>query len=446
MNRVFITLAASLLLNTVYLKAQETYTLEKCIEFSLTHHASIGVFQNNMQIAKEQKKQAVSSYLLQANSALNFTDNLKLPTTVIPAGLFGPNELYVQLGQQYNTNATIDVTQTIYDQSKLNNIKTGSTNIKIAQSQDKQNTELIIYNTTRAYLQVLIYKEYESKLTENIHAYSQLTKILKLQLEKGVVLETDLERIKVSLKSSEYQLGEVITQKRNALNNLKNTMGLPLDAELTIIDSVNYEKYADFPDVATLALDSLSDYSINKTYVDLQKINYQNKKAAFLPTVNASARFASQAYNATFSKSFDKWKDYSYVGLSVNLPIFSSLKRSSQVKESKLAYTNACTNLELVQKNYQLRFQNAEQSLLTSHNSFLSNKDNLSLAKKIFDKTNLNYQKGAVSLSDFLNDDTAYKNAQSNYINSLFSYMIARLDYEKAKGTLFSFYNQLKNK
>jgi len=82
---------------------------------------------------------------------------------------------------------------------------------------------------------------------------------------------------------------------------------------------------------------------------------------------------------------------------------------------------------------------------LTSHNSFLSNKDNLDLAKKIFDKTNLNYQKGAVSLTDFLNDDTAYKNAQSNYINSLFSYMIARLDYEKAKGTLYSFYNQLKN-
>ncbi len=445
MNRVFKTVAVFLLLNTVYLHAQEKYTLEKCIEFSLTHHASIGISQNNIQIAKEQKKQAVSSYLLQANSALNFTDNLKLPTTVIPAGLFGPNELNVQLGQQYNTNATIDVTQTIYDQSKLNNIKTGRTNVKISQSQDKQNTELLIYNTTRAYLQVLIYKEYELKLTDNIQAYSQLSKILELQLEKGVALETDFERIKVSLKSAEYQLGEVATQKRNALNNLKYAMGLPLEAGLTIIDSVNYEKYANFPDVATLALDSLSDYSINKTNVDLQKINYQNKKAAFLPTVTASARFASQAYDATFSKSFDKWKDYSYIGLSVNLPIFSSLKRSSQVKESKLVYTNARTNLDLIQKNYQLRFQNAEQSLLTSHNSFLSNRDNLNLAKKIFDKTNLNYQKGAVSLSDFLNDDTAYKNAQSNYLNSLFSYMIARLDYEKAKGTLFSFYNQLKN-
>jgi len=445
MKLVFKIVVALLLLNTVYLHAQKIYTLEKCIEFSLTHHASIEISQNNIQIAKEQKKQAISSYLLQVNSVLNFIDNLKLPTTVIPAGLFGPNELNVQLGQQYNTNATIDVTQTIYDQSKLNNIKTGSTNVKIAQSQDKQNTELLIYNTTRAYLQVQIYNEYESKLTDNIRAYSQLSKILKLQLEKGVALETDLERIKVNLKSAEYQLDEITTQKRNALNNLKNVMGLPLYAELTIIDSVNYEKYANFPNVATLTLDSLSDYSINKTNVELQKINYQNKKAAFLPIVTASARFGNQAYDATFSKSFDKWKGYSYIGLSVNLPIFSSLKRSSQVKESKLAYTNACTNLDLVQKNYQLRFQNAEQSLLTSHNSFLSNKDNLDLAKKIFDKTNLNYQKGAVSLTDFLNDDTAYKNAQSNYINSLFSYMIARLDYEKAKGTLYSFYNQLKN-
>lgn len=433
-----------LLINTAYLQAQKTYTLQECIEFSLQHHASVEVYQNNIQIAKEQKSQATSLYLPQANGSFSFTDNLKMQTTIIPAGILGPKEMEMQFGKQYNNNATIDITQTIYDQSKINNIKAGKTNVKIAQLQDKQNTELLIYNTAQAYFQVLIYKEYESKLLDNVQTYSQLSQILELQLKKGVALETDFERIKVSLKSTEYQLNEVSTQRKNALNNLKYAMGLPLDAALSITDSVNYEKNVNFPEITTFALDSLSDYSINKTSVDLQKINYQNKKTAFLPTVNTIARLGNQAYDETFSKSFDKWKAYSYIDVSVNVPIFSSLRRSSQVKESKLAYTNACSNLELVQKSYQLRFQNAGKSLLTAYNSFLSNKDNLDLARKIFNKTNLNYQKGTVPLIDFLNDDTAYKNAQTNYINSLFSYMITRLDYEKSKGTLFSFYNQLK--
>ena len=173
-------------------------------------------------------------------------------------------------------------------------------------------------------------------------------------------------------------------------------------------------------------------------------INYQNKKATFLPTVNSFARFGNQAYDKSFSSSFDKWKNYSYIGFSVNIPILTGLRRTSQVKESKIAYLNASTNLELAQNSYQLRFQNVEKCLLSSYNSCLNNADNLELAQKIYNKTNLSYQKGSVPLSDYLNDDNALKNAQTNYINSRFSYMMSRLEYEKAKGTLFTFYNQLK--
>jgi len=43
-----------------------------------------------------------------------------------------------------------------------------------------------------------------------------------------------------------------------------------------------------------------------------------------------------------------------------------------------------------------------------------------------------------------LNDDTAYKNAQSNYINSLYNLMLSQLNYQQAKGTLLSFLKQIK--
>ena len=50
---------------------------------------------------------------------------------------------------------------------------------------------------------------------------------------------------------------------------------------------------------------------------------------------------------------------------------------------------------------------------------------------------------GAASLSDFLNSDYAYKEAQSNYITSLLNFLSGRLDYEKSQGTLNTYIKQL---
>ena len=228
MRRTVLFILIVLFAMKTFSQTTKTYTLPECIAFGLQNHASAEVYKNNIQIAKEQEHQAISAYLPQANASFNSTNNIKMQTTVIPAGILGPNEVEMQFGKQYINNAVVDVSQTLYDQSKINNIRAGQRNIEIARLQDKQNSDLLIYNIAQAYFQVMIYSEYESKLRKNIESYQQLYKILELQYDKGVVVETDLERIKVVLKSTEYQFNEIVTQQRNSLDNLKNVMVCPL--------------------------------------------------------------------------------------------------------------------------------------------------------------------------------------------------------------------------
>ncbi|WP_321333288.1 TolC family protein [uncultured Bacteroides sp.] len=427
------------------INSQESYSLAKCIEYSLQHHASVNIYQNNIKIAKEQKREAISYYLPQISLNGTLTDNLKLQTTIIPAGMIGDKEVAMQFGKQYTTNIYHDISQTVYNQSEIYNIKAGKVNIEMSQLKYKQNNESLICNTAQAYFQVLAYKEYESKLHDIIKSYTQLSQILELKVQKGVALETDLERIKVSLKSAEYQLSEVETQLRNAIDSLKYIMGLNLDAELCISDSVNYEIYVSPPEVMALEVNSLIEYQINKTNLKLIDYSYKAQKAERLPSVNLFARIGRQVYSDDFSKSFSSWNDYSYVGISISKTLFDGFRRSSKTKENKLTLQNADLNLHLAETNYQLSFQNSEKSLLTAYNNLNGNKDNLNLAKKILDTSSLNYQKGSAPLSVFLNDDNTYKNAQLQYINSLFSYMSERLDYEKSRGTIFNFYNELKD-
>jgi len=58
--------------------------------------------------------------------------------------------------------------------------------------------------------------------------------------------------------------------------------------------------------------------------------------------------------------------------------------------------------------------------------------------------TDEQYQRGVASLTDYLNDDTAYKTAQGNYINSLYNLMISQLNYQKSLGSLPRYIDNIK--
>lgn len=443
MQRLIVSLFFLALTELGFAQSPQNYSLKDCIGFSLENHASVSISQNNMKITEQGKRQAVGAYLPQVQGTAVATDNMKLQTNVLSTDIPGMEETEIQFGQKYSNNAYLDVNQTIYDQSKILNIKASNEQLRIADFKERQNNEQLIYDTSQAYLQVLICDASIEQLDENLDIYNQLAAIMTLQIDKGVAVETDYHRIEVNRQSVVYQLEEMKTQRLNAVNKLKFAMGFPQNEPLEIKDSPDFDSFVKLPEMPDWSLDSLTDYSINKGNVQLQGINAKLAQSNSLPKLNALARVGSQSMNSDFSGAFDNWHNYSYVGLSLNIPLFNGFRNSSNSKQEQLNYENAVTNLQLSEQSYELVFQNAQKSLLTSYNSLLRNKDNLDLAQKIYDTTNLSYQKGAVPLTDFLNDDNAFKNAQSNYIHSLYSFMLATLDFEKAKGTLFTFYNQL---
>ncbi|UZR96400.1 TolC family protein [Chondrinema litorale] len=424
--------------------AQTGFTLSECIDYTLNNHPTLSVYENNRSIAKAQSSQSVASYLPQVTGSANFTDNLKLQTTILPAGTFGPEPAEVQLGTQFNTVVGVDFSQTIYDQSKITGIKAGKPYEAMTKYQEELNKEVITYNTAKAYFQVLTFKEQLSLLYSNQEKYEEMLSVLQYQFEKGVVLQKDVDRAKVNLNSINYQIEDATTKEQLALNTLKNTMGMPLDSTLLVQEAIDYELFATADMHNDLSLERLTEVQINKKQIELQEINLQMQKAKFSPTLDFVGKYGSQALSQDFDDAFSDWRSFSYVGISLKLPLFTGFKRSSQVKEEKLNLENELTNFEINKRDLKLRFENAQTSVGTAYSSFQSNRDNMQLSKKLLDVTEYQYQQGVASLTDYLNDDTAYKTAQTNYINSLYNLMVTQLDYQKSQGSLLQFINTIK--
>jgi outer membrane protein TolC len=304
--------------------------------------------------------------------------------------------------------------------------------------------ESLVYNTASAYYETLTYGEKGKLLKENEKQYLQLVNILKLRYEQGVVKKSEYDRARVNVSNVQAELNLNNNNYQLALNKLKNAMGLDMKSALLIIDSIDFSNTIQMPSLTDLNINDVTDYKIDQQNTLLKELEVARKKSAFLPTVSAYAKYGANAYGAQFSNAFSNWFDYSGVGVKLSVPIFSGFKKSSQLKQSQLSLESQKLTLKLNAENYKLDYENAGSKWLSSYTDLKKNKENLLLAKEVLDATTLEYREGTSSLSSFLDAEYSYKEAQTNYITSLLDYLTAQIAFEKSRGTLSSFVNNLK--
>ncbi len=437
-------LLIALLLPLAQVFAQKKMTLGECVEYGLANHRSVKVYNNEIQVANEKGNEAVSYYLPQVTGTATFDDNLKRQTTIIPGAFAGQSQdLKVQFGQQFASGAVVQVDQTIYDQSMINSLKANKPNKEISRLKKEQNDQNLIYNASAAYCEALIYQEKVKILAENEKKYKDLTAITKLRYEKGVVQKIEYDRININLRNivAEKTLAE--TNKEMSLNKLKNAIGLPLEEEIDVVDSVDYNKLISLSErEANFDVTKLLDYKIQVGNIRLQEVDLKRKRSAFLPTLTAYGRYGFQSFSNDFSRALDNKFDYSAVGLKLTVPIFSGMKRSSQANQSSLALKSAKENFQINNDNLKLQYLNSNTKLTKSLSDLNTNQGNLELAEEVFETTTLQYQKGTALMSDLINADYSLKEAQNNYITAVLNVLSSTLQYEQSKGTLRDYFSK----
>lgn len=427
------------------LSAQETpvMSLKACIDYSLVNNPTGSVYENQIAIAQQQNREGLSGYLPQVNLSASIDDNIKRQVTIIPAGVFGPDPAKVQFGNQYASTLNAQLDQVIYDQTLINSIKASKMNVELSELKMVKNEDDIIYNTASAYYQVLIYQEQLRLIQENESNIEQLVKIQKLQFEKGVLNEPSYKRILVNYNNIKSQRELAQMNVEMSLSNLKNAMGMQLDAPLQIATDLDLQNAAPLPNKENFSVVNKADYKIWEKSILLQEIDLKRKRAQSLPSLTGYARYGANAFGNEFKTTFNQLYDYSAVGLKLTVPVFSGFRRVSQIKQSALTLENTKQSLIVNARLYELQLKNSQVQLNSTYINLQSTKENLELANEVYDMTRLQYEKGTVGLADFLNADYSKKEAQSNYINSLLNYFTARIDIEQSKGTIKEFVNKL---
>ncbi len=428
------------------LLAQQLWSLKECLDYGLKNNRSNAVYENEKRAADAQAKEALADYLPKVSITGTLDDNLKVQQSIIPAGIFGPEPLRVAFTQKYNANGVAQLDQTIYDQSLLTGLKANKFNRQQAELNLQQNQEVIIFNISNAYYQIFVYREQLRLLRENLQTYRKQMDITGLQVQKGVTLKKDLDKVTVNYNNAVSQIRVAESSLTLSENQLKYNMGYPINSQL-LIDSTNRADIAVPADMNAnneqFVATNRTDYRLSEINAKLLDIDQQRIKAGALPKLTGYARYGAVGFGSSLGPALTDLSPYSAIGLKLTIPLFDFFKRNAQVSQAKYKSLNAAENLKLDEGKYQLEYENARTKLIKAQSNLESDKRNIELAQSVFRTTDLQFKKGVTDLTDWLNAQNSIKEAQNNYLNSLYSFYQARLDMEKAGGTLKTFYNGL---
>ncbi|UOE49811.1 TolC family protein [Mucilaginibacter sp. SMC90] len=426
--------------------AQQQWSLKECIDYGLKNNRSGVVYENEKLAADAQAKEALADYLPKVSVNGTFDDNLKVQQSIIPAGIFGPEAVKVAFTQRYNTNGVAQLDQTIYDQSLLNGLKANKYNKQQADLNVKKNEETIIYDISNAYYQIYVYREQLRLLKANLETFRRQMDISHLQVQKGVTLQKDLDKVTVNYNNAVSQIRVAESSLTLSENQLKYNMGYPINSVLPLDTASRKEVTA--PMMINTSTDAFSaasrtDYQLSEINARLLAIDQQRIKAGAIPKLTGYARYGAVGFGNTLGPAFSDLNSYSAIGLKLSIPLFDFYKRNAQYSQARYKSLNAAENLKLDEGKYQLEYENARTKLIKAQANLENDRRNVELAQSVFKTTDLQYSKGVTDLNDWLNARYAIRDAQNNYLNSLYSFYQARLDLEKAAGTLKTFYSSL---
>jgi outer membrane protein TolC len=160
-------------------------------------------------------------------------------------------------------------------------------------------------------------------------------------------------------------------------------------------------------------------------------------KYANIPSLALAFNFSMNAMTNDFNFSEYRWTPYSYVGLSLNIPIFAGGKRYNQVRQAKNQYQQVQLQTENTERQLKIAIRQSLTTMETNMKSYYSAQDAVEMAAKGYSIAEKAYQVGRSTLIELNDAQLALTQAQLAQSQAIYNFVIAKSQLEQTLGQDF---------
>lgn len=286
-------------------------------------------------------------------------------------------------------------------------------------------------NVMGSYVSVLALQSITNLLDSSLLNIQGLEEMTRHAVEAGAAEATAADQIRVRVNTLKTSINNQKFSIELATNSLKVLLDVPAETELILTESLDAMLSPER--VISLlgeqfALENNLSYQLLRKQVNLAEKNVHMAGWAYGPTLSVGYNYVNQQY---YGDGGMRMTPPNTVQVSVRMPLWSSGKRAAGVVEKKIALEEAKNTLSETTDNLAIQYRQLCFSLTNAYETYLNEKDNMEVSKRVFASATNKYKYGASSNMELTNASNDLINAQSSYIQSILSLVNAQVELEK---------------
>ena len=347
----------------------------------------------------------------------------------------------LEVGRWNTWSAGVSASMPVVNAQLWKSIKISGMDVELAVEKARASRLDMVSQVKNAYYAVLfskeafnVYKEvYENAMTN----YAETEK--KYNVQKATDL--DMARAKTNVANAIPNVYNAESSIILALWQLKAVMGIDLEMNIDVEGAI--EDYSEYMTSDVTKADSISlDRNSTMKQLEIQANELaQSIKAqqyAYIPTLSLAFNYSYNAMTNDFNFKEYRWTPYSYVGVSLSIPIFSGGKRLNQVRQARNSYEQMRLQMTSTERNLKISIRQSLNTMETNVKSYDAAKDAVASAEKAYSIAEKSYEVGRATLTDLNDAQLALTQARLAESQAVYNFIVAKTQLEQTLGQDFT--------
>lgn len=426
------------------LHAQETLTLQETVKFALQNKAEAKKAKLEIENSEYLIDEVRAGALPQVNGSASLTYNALIQKSALDGALMGrPGEtIMVAFGQPWQANAVVQVSQQLFNQSLFTGLKAARSTRDFYLINAELSDEQLIERVANAYYEVYQSDMQLNTINNNLENTNKTRDVLKGMVDAGLMRKIDLDRTEVAINNLLAQKQQIVNAQELRENALKFAIGMKITDDI-VLPKETFDINGEFIS-EEFNVDNRTEVKLVEKQIELLELNKKSMVAAYYPSLSLTGNLGYLGFGQQFPifNNSASFAPYSAIGLNLSIPIFNGGSTKAKINQANVDILKAKVDLEDNKLGLNLAAENAKAQIKNSLLTVDNNRRNVEMAKEVMENTQNNYRNGLATLTELLDSENAYADAQNNLNTSLLNYKVAEIQVIKANGKLKTLVNE----
>ena len=346
----------------------------------------------------------------------------------------------LEVGRWNTWSAGVTAAMPLVNAQVWKSISLSGLDVELAVEKARSSRLETVTQVKNSYYGILLAKEafnvYKEVYENAVSNYDEAKK--KFDSEK--ISEMELLRAKTTVANAIPNVYNAESSVILALWQLKAVLGVDLDMNLDIAGCLaDYAEHMfyDIHQHDSVSLDRNTTMKQLAIQSEMLAETVKLQKYATLPSLALAFNFSMNAMTNDFNFSEYRWTPYSYVGLSLNIPIFAGGKRYNQIRQAKNQYQQVQLQSENTERQLKIAIRQSLNTMETNMKSYYAAQDAVSMAAKGYSIAEKAYQVGRSTLIELNDAQLALTQAQLAESQAIYNFVVAKAQLEQTLGQDF---------